>query len=264
MNRNSFSNIGLRMASRVILGASILFASSVLAEDAIDTDGPDFVESSEVVPKGRFQYEVDVMAVRDRRVPSTSPALGTPALLKYGIAENVELRVAPAGYVRQNGAAGGGDTAFGLKWHTQDRDAAANTPAVSWIFHVDAPTGSGPFRGRGTRPSLRSVITWDLPNDFAFGIMPGLKRDIREDGRRFNSAIFGAVLNKRLNDHVRLFVEAAAAQIARSRDGGMQATWDVGAAYLVNLDVQIGARAGIAANRNTPDSYLLFELAQRF
>ena len=71
MNRNSFSNIGLRMASRVILGASILFTSSVLAEDAIDTDGPDFVESSEVVPKGRFQYEVDVMAVRDRRVPST-------------------------------------------------------------------------------------------------------------------------------------------------------------------------------------------------
>ena len=235
-----------------------------MAEDVIDTDGPDFVESSEVVPEGRFQYEIDVMAVRERRVPSASLALSTPALLKYGFAKNVELRIAPAAYVRQNGLSGSGDTAFGVKWHTQDRDPATGAAAVSWILHVDAPTGSGAFRGKGMRPSLRSVITWDLPNDFALGVMPGLKRDTREDGRRFTSAIFGAVLIKRVTDRVRVFIEAAAPQIARSRNGGVQATWDIGAAYLLSNDVQIGARAGVAANRNSPDGYLLFELAQRF
>lgn len=235
-----------------------------MAEDAIDTDGPDFVESSETVSAGRFQYEIDFTRVRDRRSPAISPSTSTAALLKYGIAKDVELRIAPAGLVRQNGQSGSGDTALGVKWHTQDRDAAAGAAAVSWIFHVDAPTGSGPFRGKSLRPSLRAVITWELPQDFALGVMPGLKSDTRDNGRRFTSAIFGMVLNKRVNDRVRVFAEVAAPQIARAGNGGVTATWDIGAAYLLTNDIQLGMRAGLAANRNTPDSYVLFELAQRF
>mgnify|MGYP003353933713 FL=1 len=52
------------------------------APAVIDTDGPDFVESSEVVGKGRFQFESDVMAERDRRNPApiTSLSAGSPPL----------------------------------------------------------------------------------------------------------------------------------------------------------------------------------------
>jgi hypothetical protein len=94
--------------------------------------------------------------------------------------------------------------------------------------------------------------------------MPGIKYDTREDGQRFTSAIFGAVLNRRFSDRFRAFVEFSGSQIARGADGGVLASWDIGAAYLVNNDLQLGARAGVAANRNTPNSYVLFELAQRF
>jgi len=59
-------------------------------------------------------------------------------------------------------------------------------------------------------------------------------------------------------------VENSTSQIARSQDGGVMMSWDVGAAYLVANDWQIGFRAGVAANKNTPNNFVLFELAGRF
>jgi hypothetical protein len=246
------------------LFCALLFSAfRAFALDPIDTDGPDFVESSEVVPKGHFQYEVDATWAKNR--PSTeSASFSTPTLLKYGMTEDLELRIAPEGYVRENGTSGLGDTALGIKWHSHDRNAAAGRPAVSWIAHVDAPTGARQLRGNGLRPSLRSVLTWDLPNDLALGIMPGIKYDSTDDGHRFTSAIFGAVLNKRLSDQWRVFVESSVPQISHQRDGGVIASWDLGAAYLATNDTQLGMRVGVAANRNTPSNYFLLELAQRF
>ncbi len=242
----------------------LLVAPTAHALDPIDTDGPDFVESSETVPKDHFQYEVDVAAEQNRRASPRATNLATPTLLKYGATDNIEIRIAPGGYVRRDGQSGIADTAFGIKWHSQDRDAHTGRPAVSWILHVDAPTGSGALRGQGARPSLRSVITWDLPHDFALGIMPGIKSDTAADRRRFTSAILGVVLNQRINEKFRCFVEMSAAQIARARDGGVLNSWDIGAAYLATSDIQLGMRAGVAANRNTPGGFVLFEVAQRF
>lgn len=255
--------------NRFLPALTILFCLGVPALpahalEAIDTDGPDFVESSEVVPKGRSQYEIDASVVRDRRSAAGATTISTPALFKYGIAENIELRFAPEGFMRQGGNAGVGDSAFGIKWHTQDRDPIAGRAAVSWILHLDTPSGSARFRGQAVRPSLRSVITWDLPGDWALGLMPGVKSDTRGDGHRFTSALFGAVLNKRINDRLRAFAEWSVPQVARAANGGVLASWDIGAAFLLGNDIQLGVRAGIAASPNSPDSYALFEFAQRF
>ena len=203
-------------------------------------------------------------SVSNRRSARPSTMTSTPALLRYGAADNIEFRIAPEGYVRQDGKSGLGDAAFGIKWHSQDGDTSRGEAAVSWILQFDTPSGSEQFKGNGIRPSLRSVITWDLPYDLALGVMPGIRYDTREDGERFTPAIFGAVLNKRFNARIRAFIEFSAPQIARAIDGGVLTSWDLGAAYLVNNDIQVGARVGIAANRNSPASYVLFELAQRF
>lgn len=252
-------------ASRLsLLLALLLIAVTAHALNPIETDGPDFVESPEVVPAGHFQYEIDPVLVRDYRSDPYTATLSTPALLRYGVADNVEVRIAPEGLIRQDGESGWGDTAFGFKWHAQDKDALQGKPAVSWIMHVDTPSGSSQFGRNGIRPSLRSVIAWDVAHDLVFGLMPGIKSDIRQDGHRFTSAIFGAALTKQLNAQLRAFVELSASQIARSSDGGVLASWDIGAAYLVTDNFQLGVRAGVAANRNTPDNYVLFELAQRF
>ncbi len=245
-------------------GVLLCIAPASHALDAIDTDGPDFVESSEVVPRGHFQYEIDLNAERNRRVTPHNSTVSTPALLKYGFAENFEFRLAPDGYIRENKRAGRGDTALGIKWHAQDRDAKKGVAAVSWIAHIDTPSGGSQLRKNGARPSLRSVITWELPHDLALGLMPGLKYDVADDGHRYAAAILGMVLNKRINERWRAFVEFSGRQIAHAADGGVVASWDIGAAWLASNDTQIGARAGIAANGNSPNHFVLFEIAQRF
>jgi hypothetical protein len=252
--------------------ALLLTSLPVWAAGPIDTDGPDFVESSEVVGNARFQYEAELTQERDRRIPSSRTTTATPTLLKYGITDTIELRVQTEGYIRvaESGGAsdsprtGLGDTALGLKWHSQDRDASTGKPAIAWILHFDTPSGTDGFEGQGIRPSLRSVMTWDLPHDFSLGVMPGIKYDTDSEGHRFTSGIFGTVLNKRISDKLRVFVELSAPQLARNQNGGTFASWDVGAARLMTDDTQIGVRAGIAANRNTPNASLLFELAQRY
>jgi hypothetical protein len=259
--------------------AAALFAASISLGTAwsakpIDTDGPDFVESSEVVGQGRFQFEADVVAERDRRHSTRRTTLGTPTLLRFGVTDTVELRLETEGGIRMldataNGGAGAtsngtGNTAFGIKWHTLDRDRLTRTPAISWILQIEAPTGSGDFKGSGVTPSLRSVITWDLPHDLALGLMPGLQYSAGGDGHRFVSGIVGIVLNKQWTETLRTFVENSAPQVARAMDGGVVMAWDVGAAYLLSNDWQIGMRAGVAANRNTPTNQVLFELAGRF
>ena len=241
----------------------------------IDTDGPDFVESSEVVGAGRFQFEAGLARERDRgRNVSRS---STPTLLRFGLNDSVEVRIETAGRLGASSSANStgnsapanatsdmADTAIGLKWHSQDRDAATATPAVSWILHADMPSGSGAARGNGVRPSLRSVITYELAHDWSLGLMPGIKRDTTARGERYTSAILGIVAGKRLSDKLRVFAELAAPQIARASNGGVQMSWDMGAAYLLDNDWQIGIRAAVRANRNTPDNAVLLALSGRF
>jgi Putative MetA-pathway of phenol degradation len=256
---------------RITAAVSILaaaFCAQAKAADTIDTDGPDFVESSESVGAGRFQFESDVVSERDRR--RGIDRISTPTLLRGGVTESIEVRVETEGRIRTHDDArpGGswstGDTAVGLKWHSQDRDPSTGRPSVSWILHFDTPSGTEDVRGHGIRPSLRSVITWELAADWSLGLMPGIKRDSTEDGQRYNAASLGAVLGRRLSERLRVFVESATPQIAHASDGGVLWSWDVGAAWLITRDWQAGIRAAVAANRNSPSSTLLLELAARF
>lgn len=200
------------------------------AEDPIDTDGPDFVESSEVVPAGRFQFELDVARELESRNGGLPANAATPLLLRYGFREDFELRVATDGLQREPGLRGTGDLTLGLKWHAQDRDPAKGVPAVSWILHFDLPTGSKALRGQGVRPSLRSVITWDLPNDMSFGALPGFRADHDSTGQRYIAATFGGVLGKKLSETNRVFAELSISQLARADRGGNIINWDVGGA----------------------------------
>lgn len=238
----------------------------------IDTDGPDFVDSSEAVGKDRFQIEQELVSERDRRNAVLRRTMSTPTLMRYGISETVELRLEGDTRVRETTSnsginttiSGHGDLGMGLKWHSQDRDEARNVPAISSILQLDTPSGSREFRGRGIRPSLRSIITWDLPHEFSLGMMPGLARDSRADGHRFTSGILGISLAKRLTERFRVFVESSTSQFARAENGGVVSAWDIGTAYLLTNDWQLGGRFAVAANRNSPGSAFFVEIAGRF
>lgn len=242
-------------------------------DDAIVTDRPDFVESSAVVGKGRFQLETSIAVERNHDGGVKERTTTTPTLLRVGVSDTVELRVETDGRQRYrvddaNGANGAlrargwADTSAGVKWHA--RDGGAGAPSIGFLVHADFDSGSTAFRGSGVRPSLRAVFEWELPGGLGLGVMPGLVRDRAPDGSHAVNGIFGIVLGKELTDRLRTFVEVAAPQIAHVRDGGTIATFDIGGAYLLSPRWQVDAMLSKRLNHRTPDTAVTVGLSYKY
>jgi hypothetical protein len=242
--------------------------------EPISTDRPDFVESSQVVGKGRVQLETSLQWERGGDALD-SRTLSTPSLLRIGLGESGELRIETDGRNRIHATdpatggratmAGYADTALGIKWHLADQQGEGihAAPSLGVLLHADLPSGSRELRGHGVRPSLRLAAEWELADGYSFGVMPGLAVESDDDGKRYGYGILAATLGKELNERVRGFVEVAMPQIARASHGGTQASFDTGLAYLVNKDCQVDVSVVRGLNRRSPDLSLAFGLSLR-
>jgi hypothetical protein len=155
-----------------------------------------------------------------------------------------------------------GDTAIGVKWHSADGNGAL--PSMGWILHLELPTGAKALRGQGVRPSLHATLSWDLPDDWDVGAMPGVEVDDDEAGKRFAYGVLGMVVGKHLTPALRVFGEFSGERLTTARHGGSIAEWDTGASYLIGTETLVGFRAGVGVNHRSPTRSLLLEIAHRF
>jgi hypothetical protein len=241
----------------------LMLAPAARGADSISTDRPDFVESSDVVGKGRVQIETGFQSERDSVDGIKTRTRTTPTLLRIGMNDALEFRVETDGLtlarsdVSTLGASssqrGWADVAFGLKWHVQDGDEEKSRPGLAWLAHVDMDTGSSAFRGLGARPSLRFVAEWDLPHEFSVGVMPGVVMDRNADGERFVAGIFAVTVGKAWTPAWRTYVELAGQRLASKRNGGTVVTFDTGATYLVSDSLQLDLSLSRGLTHESPD-----------
>jgi Putative MetA-pathway of phenol degradation len=245
------------VSTALLAGIGIGFSLNAIAdEEPLATDRPDFVESSNVVGKGRYQIETGVSFERDKIGDGSVRTFTTPTLVRIGVSDVLELRVETDGYTRVNDnvtdekTTGVSDIALGAKWHFADGGGYA--PAMAMLIHVDVDSGSEEFRGDGLRPSLRVVAEWELPHDISLGVMPGVVFDKNEE-HRFVSGIFAVTMGVPIANNLRMFGEVSGQTIAHTEDGGCIITADLGATYLINNDVQIDTAVSRGINDNTPE-----------
>lgn len=252
---------------------ALAFTGPAWADDEpIATDRPDFVESSDVVGKGRWQIETSLAWERDRVGSLKARLSSTPTLLRIGVGDTWELRFETDGRLRlrteEVGVTarerGWSDLSAGVKWHQRDGDEEAGTPGLAWLLHVDLDSGSGAFRGQGLRPSLRLVAEWEFAGGWSAGLIPGLYRDRDEDGRYFVGAILAGVVGKSLTDKLRGFVELSGQQLASRRHGGSVVTLDAGLAYLLERNLQVDVAVARGLNKSAPDLGWTVGLSARF
>jgi hypothetical protein len=257
----------------LVLALAAMAAGAARADDEpIATDRPDFVESSDVVGKGRLQLETSLAFERDRQGGVKTRLAGTPTLLRIGVAETWELRMETDGRLRLDTDSGGAtvrergwsDLSVGVKWHQRDGDEEAGTPGLAWLVHLDVDSGSGTFRGQGLRPSLRMVAEWELPGGWSAGVMPGLYRDRDEQGRHFVGAILAGVVGKSFTEKLRGFLELSGQQLASAGHGGKLITLDTGLAYLLTRDLQLDVAVSRGINKNAPDLAWTVGLSARY
>lgn len=237
----------------LIFGASA-FAPSARAEEEISTDRPDFVESSDVVPKDAAQLELGLSYERDNGVGLVR-TLTTPTLFRYGIGSGLEVRVETDGFTTRKTdftERGFSDLSLGVKWHARDGDASTNRPALAVLLHADLPSGSSAFRGEGVRPSLRGVAEWDVGTATSIGVMPGIVYD-QSTQHRFWSGILATTMSTQLAEKWHGFVEIAAQQIAHTDDGGNTITFDTGLTYLLRNSLELDCAVFHGLNNAAPD-----------
>ncbi|GAB3757851.1 transporter [Ramlibacter monticola] len=268
-------------ATRTAVSALAFLAAMTLAvpnacaddDDALSTDRPDFVESSNVVGKGVFQVETSLAYERDRRNGVETRTRSTPTLLRYGVSENWELRIESDGLLRQTVSAAGAsstdsgtaDASLSAKWHIRDEDEASGQAALAVIAGVDFDSGSRAFRGAGKVPSVRLVAEWDLPQDASLGVMPGLfygKDDA--SGQRYWGGILAATYSRPLWASTRGFVEIAGQELRSARHGGNTVTFDTGVTYAIDRDTQLDFSINVGLNDRTPDLALAIGFSRRF
>jgi hypothetical protein len=253
----------LPLSSAAILAAGLLACALAHAsDDTIATDRPDFVESSDVVGRDRFQLETGMTTDRRAGDGVTVHSFTTPTLFRYGIGETTELRLETDGWTREHRTSGSpaatsgvehgwSDLSFGIKWHVLE--GAGTTPGVAWLLHVDTATGSAAFRGAGLRPSLRAAIEWDLPEEFSVGVMPGIYVDRNDDGRRFAGGIFAVTLGRQWSPKWHSFLEVAGQQLASKHNGGSVATLDAGLAFVATPTLQFDVEVSRGLTDAAPD-----------
>lgn len=253
-------------------GTVLVSASATAGEhDEIVTDRPDFVESSNVVGKGEIQVETSLAVERNNANGKRDRTTTTPTLIRVGVTETLEFRIETDGrtVARSTSASGASvtergmaDLAIGAKWHLADDNGIL--PSVGLLAHLDLASGAEAFRGDGVRPSLRLVGEWDLPNNMSLGLMPGIVIDKDAEGRRFTGGIFGIVVGKSWSERFRTFAEIAMPRIATTEHGGVQAALDIGAAYLINRQVQVDTAFARGLNKNTADLGWTIGLSVKF
>lgn len=240
-------------------------------EEPIASGRPDFVESSEGIGKGRVQLEAGLLSERARGQEGREHTLSTPATLRIGLADALELRIESEGRSVQHsrdaasGArgtrAGYADSSVGLLWHVAD--ARGSLPSTGVLLDATLPTGSRLLRGEGIRPSLRIVGSWDLPDDMQLSVMPGLAVDSEDEGGRYTYGLFGVGLEKRFDARLRGVAELAIPQVASSRHGGTQASAGIGLAWLLTHDCEIDTMFSRGLNHRTPYASLTAGLSIR-
>jgi hypothetical protein len=252
-------------SSLLAAGLTLAFGTQhqVIAQDKVDkaesaksdpiaTDRPDFVESAQVVGRGRFQLETGYTLDKSKHDGIKNDSYSTPTLLRFGLNDSWEFRVETEGFMRstsQNligpGAGtsltehGFADLGLGLKWQLQNGDEATEKPSIGIVGQLDFSSGSQAFRGQGTRPSLLLAVEWDLPGDTAIGFMPGIIVDKNDQGKNFGIGVLALTMSKPIAQGWSGFVEVAAQELKTRKNGGNVVTFDTGISYLLSNDAQV-------------------------
>jgi hypothetical protein len=230
------------LAALVVCCCGIPFA---VATDPLVTDRPDFTESAVVVPRGELQVEAG--ATFERVVDSVDVVIAPEALLRWGVLNDLELRIGAPDWQDVSGRgfddSGFGDASLGLKWQIgplRDWDLAL-------ILETTVPTGEDGFTSDAWDPAAILVAGIDLSDSMSFGTQVGMSWESQDDDRE---ALWQAtaVVGVGLAETVGTFFEAAAYDTYDDDAAVLLhhgSTWEV--RPLLQLDIHVAAGLNDAA-----------------
>lgn len=218
----------------------------------ISTERPSFSTSPVPLAAGHLQLE---SGVQYTRIDSGEKDVTLPfALLRAGLAKNLELQLGWAGYsdtdIGNRSFKGGTDTTIALK--TQLTGQKGSLPALGILGQVSLPTGAENKTSDSVDPSLGLLWTYDFANAGLFGTALVTSTTDDDDDRIGQSGI-GAGIGVPLADRLSGYIEYFG---VFTHSDAPQHNANAGAIYLVNRNMVLDAVIGAGLNAPAPDYYV--------
>jgi hypothetical protein len=268
------NNLSVKFVLVVLVGHALV-SSSCLAVDVPElvTDRPDQTESSSTVPYGSIQIEMGWL-YSDEDSADLETDTFPQALLRCGLAENLELRFGYDGYIWQNAVGsragalddeGGGDLSAGFKVELWNEEGWR--PETAFISNLGLPTGKGPFSSERFDPDYRLAFSHTLSDRFSLGYNLGqawrTEEDAAGDRDTRHDFIYTAALGVGLTEKLGGFVEFFG-DIPTGSNGGPTNSLDGGFTFLIADNLQLDISSGIGLSGEADDWFVSAGFSIRF
>ena len=223
---------------------------------ALVTDRPDFTESTDAVARGHIQIESGYTFTYDDAAGVVTRSHSAPELLlRVGLFDGVELRIAWPTYTRLDTSSGDADGLedlnLGVKVKLVEQDGL--TPHVGMIGEIAAPTGADALTSDGVDPAVKLLWAYDLPGRVSVGGNVNVA-SVSEGADRFFQPAASLALGVAATERVGVFVEYFGFYPV-SDDSGAAHTLNGGVTFLVHDNLQFDARVGVGLNENADDLF---------
>lgn len=233
---------------------------------ALETDRPDFTEGTQTVTAGHLQIEAGYgFTYNDEDGANTKEHVVPQLLLRIGLIEELELRIAWDGYVRteeefsadgisgDNDDNGTSDLSLGIK--NEMYEASGWLPALSYIAELSLPVGSEELTSDEVEPAYKLLWAYELDEQYSAAGNINFAAPVEVDERFFEtsaSLTLAVSLSERLGTYVEYF--------GFYPDGGAPDTTSThflngGFTYGLNENLQIDVLAGFGLNDEADDFF---------
>ena len=256
---------GWRLGFGLFLGVGLYAGERARAEGySISNPGPDlanFPNSAFTLTNGRAYVELTPDVINTPS-PGMSGTYNAGYLLRYGLIDDLELRLASDGYTEVRGADGTrgmSSQAFGIKWHVANEDPSRYLPAFGIEVALETNWASPALR-QGWNPGLSLNFDHELPFGIALEYNAGFIRQLSDSGAAQLPAQFAWALQRELFGPVDIFVNG----YGILGDGLPMSAVGAGLLWapLERLALFTNCAAGLTAA--TPATYVLVGLAVAF
>jgi Putative MetA-pathway of phenol degradation len=226
-------------------------------EEPLESDRPNFTDSPATVGRGRLQIESGYQFTHAIAGDPTHNAHDLPELLvRYGVAERLELRVAwDPGFVFDRHADpnsgrivtenGGSDMELGFKYAISKQDKWQ--PESGIITSITAPVGSSGQTSGQVDVLVNYLYSWKLNKKVSLDCSTGCLWTA-ESGDHFARLSQSVAIDYELTDKLHVFNEWFGLFRDDFRDDRPQHYYDAGVTYLVTPNFQLDWRAGLGLN----------------
>jgi Putative MetA-pathway of phenol degradation len=224
-------------------------AGQSLDKTEIVTDRPDVTESAIVVPRGSLQAENGITWTSNR---SNNMVATCQSLLRFGLTDNTELRLATPGYqfgvYGTNAASGFSDLSIGLK---QQLVSLSSGFDLSVILAASLPTGSVSQTSHRVDPFVKFPWSHELGRGWSIGGMASLFWPT-EQGHRNLTWEPTFVLEREIIKPIDIFAEYAGdySQTRTSRQ-----IVHFGMSYRITAKSQIDSHFGFGVSSGAPGRF---------